>query len=76
MRMAYERGAVVKGPDVLGPPDHCPYIGLSDATHPFSEEEGLYSAVTTTPRSIAIPLDDDDFEHGSLRRRATSTPGP
>lgn len=64
--MTYERGAVVKGPDVFGGHDHRPYVCLSDEDHPFSDEEALYSAVTTTRRSIAIPLADDDFDSGGL----------
>lgn len=64
--MNYERGTVVKGPDVFGPYHHRPYVCLSDDTHPFSDEEALYVAVTTTRRSVAVPLSDDDFETGGL----------
>lgn len=63
--MAYKRGAVVKGPDVFGPHSHRPYVCLSDGTHPFSDEEALYAAVTTTHRPLAIPLREEDFSTGS-----------
>lgn len=39
-----------------------PYVCLSDDTHPFSDEEALYTSVTTTRRAVAIPLTDDDFD--------------
>ena len=39
--MPYERGTVVKGPDLFANYDHRPYVRLSDDTHPFSDEEAL-----------------------------------
>lgn len=48
MRDAYPRGAVVRGPDLFADHRYRPYVCLSDDTHPFSDEEGLYVAVTTT----------------------------
>jgi mRNA interferase MazF len=57
----YTRGAVVKGPDLLGPHSHRPYVCLSTASPPFRDEEAVYTAVTTTRRSEAIPLTDEDF---------------
>lgn len=62
----YDRGAVVKGPDLFGDYDYRPYVCLSDDTHPFGDEEALYTAATTTRRAVAIPLSDDDFETGGL----------
>lgn len=64
--MTYERGAVVKGLDLFADHDYRPYVCLSDETHPFSDEEALYAAVTTTRRAVAIPLTDDDFLIGDL----------
>jgi hypothetical protein len=64
----YDRGAVVKGPDLFVDNDYSPYVCLSDGTHPFSYEEALYAAVTTTRRAVAIPLTDDDFTSGELPR--------
>lgn len=64
--MEYNRGAVVKGPDLLADHDYRPYVCLTDDTHPFSDEEGLYAAATTTRRAVAIPLSNDDFETGGL----------
>lgn len=54
MTAEYTRGAVVKGPDLLGDHDYRPYVCLSDDSHPFHDEEALYAAVTllgtTSPR--------------------------
>ncbi|EMA53503.1 MULTISPECIES: hypothetical protein [Halococcus] len=47
---------------------------MSDDTHPFSEEEALYAAVTTTRRSVAIPLADDDFTTGGLDHESYVNP--
>jgi mRNA-degrading endonuclease toxin of MazEF toxin-antitoxin module len=64
--VAYERGAVVRGPDLFTNYEHRPYVCLSDSTHPFSDEEALYAAITTTARSAAVPLTADDFTTGGL----------
>lgn len=72
--MSYSRGAVVKGPDLFAGHDYRPYVRLSDETHPFSDEEALYAAVTTTRRSVAIPLTQDDFETGGLPRESYVNP--
>jgi len=74
MSVTYTRGMVVKGPDLLAKHDYRPYVCLSDASHPFSEEEALYAAVTTTGRAVAIPLGDDDFESGGLPRESYVNP--
>lgn len=55
MTAKYTRGAVVKGPDLLGGHDYRPYVCLSDDSHPFHDEEALYAAGTTTRRAVAIP---------------------
>jgi len=70
MSEAYTRGAVVKGPDLLAEHDYRPYVCLSDDSHPFSGEEALYAAVTTTRRAVAIPLGDGDFVAGGLPRES------
>lgn len=70
----YVRGDVVKGPDLLADHDFRPYVCLSDETHPFSDEEALYAAATTTRRSVAIPLSDTDFETGGLPRETYVNP--
>lgn len=72
--MGYERGAVVKGPDLLADHDYRPYVCLSDGTHPFRDEEALYAAATTTRRAVAIPLSDDDFKTGGLPRETYINP--
>ena len=68
--MAYSRGAVVKGPDLFADHDYRPYVCLSDDAHPFSDEEALYASVTTTRRSIAVPLTAEDFMSGGLPRES------
>ena len=72
--MAYSRGAVVKGSDLFADHDYRPYVCLSDDTHPFSDEEALYASVTTTRRSIAIPLTAEDFVSGGLPRESYVNP--
>lgn len=72
--MSGDRGSVIKGPDLFGPHPDRPYVRLSDDTHPFSDEEALYAAVTTTQRSIAVPLTDDDFSTGGLDRDSFVNP--
>lgn len=72
--MAYSRGAVVKGPDLFADYDYRPYVRVSDDTHPFSDEEALYAAVTTTRRSIAILLTPNDFAAGGLPRESYVNP--
>jgi hypothetical protein len=66
--VSYERGTVVKGPDLFADYAFRPYVCLSDETHPFSDEEALYAAATTTRRAVAIPLTAADFETGGLPR--------
>lgn len=72
--MGYDRGAVVKGPDLFADHDYRPFVCLSDETHPFSDEEALYAAVTTTRRSVAIPLTDEDFVTGGLPQESYVNP--
>ncbi|MBP1923961.1 mRNA-degrading endonuclease toxin of MazEF toxin-antitoxin module [Halorubrum alkaliphilum] len=74
MSAIYTRGTVVKGPDLLAEHNYRPYVCLTDDSHPFSEEEALYAAVTTTRRAVAIPLGDDDFVSGSLPRESYVNP--
>jgi mRNA-degrading endonuclease toxin of MazEF toxin-antitoxin module len=66
--MDYERGVVLKGPDLFGDADYRPYVCLSDDSHPFSDEEALYAAITTTQREAAVRLTDHDFATGGLPR--------
>jgi len=72
--MPYKRGAIVKGPDLLGDSSFRPYVCLSDDNHPFSDEEALYAAITTTRRAVAIPLADNDFVSGGLPRNSYVNP--
>ena len=70
----YARGAVVKGPDLLGPHDYRPYVCLSTDTPPFRDEEAVYAVVTTTRRSAASPLAATDFASGGLPRESYVNP--
>ncbi|MFQ3475135.1 hypothetical protein HKK80_02590 [Halonotius sp. F2-221B] len=72
--MAYERGTVVKVPDLFADYDYRPSVCLSDTSHPFSDEEALYAAVTTTQRAAAVLLTDDDFASGGLPRDSYVNP--
>lgn len=74
MNGTYTRGMVVKGPDLLAEHEYRPYVCLSDDLHPFSDEEALYTAITTTRRAVAIPLGDDDFVAGGLPRESYVNP--
>lgn len=73
-RPGYDRGAVVKGPDLFADHDYRPYVCLSDETHPFSDEEALYATATTTDRPAAIPLTNGDFATGGLPRETYVNP--
>ncbi len=42
----YARGTVVKGPDLLGPHEHRPYVCLSTEDPPFRDQEAVYAVVT------------------------------
>lgn len=68
------RGAVVKAPDLFADHSFRPYVRLSDDSHPFADEEGLYAAVTTTERPYAIPLRDAAFVSGGLPRESFANP--
>jgi len=70
----YPRGSVVFAPDELRSGDSRPCVVLSDDSHPFANEELLAAIVTTTPRSFAIPLTDDDFETGGSPRQSYASP--
>jgi mRNA interferase MazF len=70
----YDRGTIVKGPDLLGPHEHRPYVCLSTANPPFRDEEAVYAVVTTTRRSAAIPLAATDFTSGGLPRESYVNP--
>lgn len=70
----YARGTVVKGPDLLGPHEYRPYVCLSTDTPPFRDEEAVYTVVTTTRRSAAIPLAGTDFIRGGLPRESHVNP--
>lgn len=72
--MAYARGDVVKGPDPFGASRYRPWVCLTDRSHPFIDQEGLFSAVTTTERSVAIELTSADFASGGLSRKSYTNP--
>ena len=72
--MEYPRGSVVFAPAEVGAGDSRPYAVLSDDSHPFADEEFLAAIVTTTPRSFAVALTDDDFETGGLPRQSYASP--
>lgn len=71
---SYTRGTVVKGPDLVGPHKHRPYVCLSTADPPFRDEEAVYAIVTTTRRSAAVPLTETDFRSGGLPRESYVNP--
>ena len=72
--MTYDRGTVVKGPDLFGGCDHRPYVCVSEDSHPFSDEEALHAAITTTRRAVAIPLTEEDFRVGGLPKESYVNP--
>ena len=47
-------------PHLFGDSFYRPYVCLSDSSRPFRDEEAVYTRLTTTPRSVAIPLADVD----------------
>lgn len=72
--MTYDRGSVVKGPDLFADHEYRPYVRLSDDSHPFHDEEALYVAATTIQRPVAIALSKDDFDTGGLPRETYVNP--
>jgi mRNA interferase MazF len=62
----YSRGEVVKGPNPFSADPARPYVVLSDDTHPFFQNEAIYAAITSTPRSEAIPITSNEFKSGGL----------
>lgn len=70
----YSRGDVVKGPDLFTDNSYRPYVCVTDDSHPFGDDEGLFVAVTTTRRSVAIPLSKEDFKDGDLPRDSYVNP--
>lgn len=72
--MEYPRGTIVKGPDVIGPHSARPWLVVSDESHPFSDEECLVVAVTTTARDRAVELSPERFVSGSLPGQSYVSP--
>ncbi|ELZ39139.1 hypothetical protein C463_17533 [Halorubrum californiense DSM 19288] len=72
--MTDERGALVKGPDLFADNDFRPCVRVNDDTHLFADEEAVYVPATTTRRSAAIPLAEDDFTEGGLPRETYVNP--
>jgi mRNA interferase MazF len=64
----------VRGPDLFGESSYRPYICLSDNSPPFRDEEAVYTPLATTPRSVAIPLADEDFVSGGLPKQSYVNP--
>lgn len=74
MSRPYPRGAVVVGPDLVGPRNKRPYVLLSDDLHPFYGEEYTAVPVSTTPRELAVELSEECFGEGGLPRRSFAGP--
>jgi mRNA-degrading endonuclease toxin of MazEF toxin-antitoxin module len=64
----YTRGDVVKGPDLFGPNPYRPWVCLSNDTHPFDQNEGIYVPASTTQRAVAIKVETSDFKTGGLAK--------
>lgn len=60
--MTYSQGAIVVGTDPFGARGSRPYLILSNARHPFRDEEYIAVLVTTTRRSESVSL------HGEILR--------
>lgn len=70
----YDQGTVVVATDPFGRGRHRPWIVVSNATHPFDEEECLAVAVTTTARERAISVSSEAFTQGGLPRESYASP--
>lgn len=70
---SYTRGHVIWATDPFGRNER-PWIILSDDTHPFHGEEYSAIAVSTTDRSIAVPLPADAWISGSPPRMSYANP--
>lgn len=69
----YEQGRVVVATDPFGRGRHRPWIVVSNATHPFDDEECLAAAVTTTTRERAVAL-SGAFVEGGLPQVSYASP--
>lgn len=74
MSRPYPRGAVVVGPDLVGPRNRRPYVLVSTEDHPFYGEEYTAVPVTSTSRKAAIELTDRRFLEGGLPKRSFAVP--
>lgn len=72
--MTYPRGAIVVAEDLLGDNAARPYLVVSTDRHPFHAEECIAVVVTTTERSAAVELGQDEFLVGELPRRSHASP--
>lgn len=70
----FEQGTVVVATDPFGRGRHRPWIVVSNATHPFDEDEYLVVAVTTTARERALALSPEAFAQGGLPRESHALP--
>ncbi len=72
--MAYSQGAVIIAEDPFGNNPKRPYLLLSNERHPFHGQEYIAAVITTTARSEAIKLTDNQFERGHLPRTSYVSP--
>lgn len=72
--MGYSQGAVVVAEDPFGNAPKRPYLLISNDQHPFSGEESLAAAITTSARSEALELTARRFERGRLDRTSYVSP--
>lgn len=74
--MRYVRGDVVWSADPFKPELDAtrPWLVLNDETHPFSEEQYMAVALSTSGYDTAVPIRDDDWIEGGTPRRSYVLP--
>jgi mRNA interferase MazF len=64
--MAYAQGSVVLAPSTFNSGIR-PYPVVSNANRPFHGDRYTVAVVTSTERSAAVPLTEDDLVEGELK---------
>ncbi|WP_232833691.1 hypothetical protein [Saliphagus sp. LR7] len=47
---------------------------MTNASHPFGDEEYMTVTLTTTPHDATVPIDPDDWAEGGMPRQSYASP--
>lgn len=75
--MQPERGDVVRSDDPfkVGTDSQRPWLIINDGTHPFSDEQYLAVAISTSRYDRSLPLEPGVWEVGGVPRESFVAPG-